>query len=224
MIGVLRAPRATLTDAAADPRWLGVALLIVTISAICSVGFLMTGVGRLAGLDQQVRQLESFGATIDDETYATMRSWVPYRPAISGAIIVIGWPLMWAGLAAFVKAIGNRFGRREIAFGQVFSIVVHASTVFALQSVVAAPINYVRESLGGATSLSTILPAFGESTFPARLLGALDIFMLWWVALMAMGLGILYEARALPIARWLIGAYGAAAVLLALTQALRGGI
>ena len=69
-----------------------------------------------------------------------------------------------------------------------------------------------------------IMPAFGESTFPARLLGAVDIFVLWWIVLAAMGFGMLYGTRTLPIARWLLGAYAAGAVLLALTQALRGGI
>ena len=224
MIGVLRSPRATLEEAIANPRWLGVAVLIVAISAACSAAFLSTAVGRLAALDQQVRQLESVGVAVDDEMYATLRRWVPYGPAVSAATIVVGWPLLWAAVAGAAKAIGNRFGRRDITFAQVLSVVVHASTVFALQSIVASPINYVRESLGGATSLSLIMPAFGDSTFPARLLGAIDVFALWWVALVAMGLAILYETRAMAIARWLLGAYGVAAVALALTQALRGGI
>jgi hypothetical protein len=35
---------------------------------------------------------------------------------------------------------------------------------------------------------------------------------------------MLYGTRALPIARWLFGVYGAGAAVLALTQALRGGV
>ncbi len=96
--------------------------------------------------------------------------------------------------------------------------------MFALRSVIAAPINYTRESLGGATSLSMVMPSFSESTFPARVLGAVDIFVLWWVVLVAMGLAMVYQVRTLPIARWLFGAYAAGAVALAMTQALRGGI
>ena len=60
--------------------------------------------------------------------------------------------------------------------------------------------------------------------FAARLLGAVDIFLVWWVVLIAMGLSILYRTRTLPIARWLLGAYAAGAAALALTQALRGGV
>jgi hypothetical protein len=161
---------------------------------------------------------------VDDAAYARLRSVVPYRPAISAGAILIGWPLGWAAIAAIVKAIGNRFGRHDIGLVQVLAVIVHASAVLALQSAIAAPVNYLRESIGGATSLAMIMPAFGESTFPARLLGAIDVFALWWVALVATGLGMLYGTRAMPIARWLLGAYGAMAVVVALAQALRGGV
>jgi hypothetical protein len=225
LTGMLRSPRATLKDAVQHPRSLGLGLLIVAISAACSAGFLMTRVGQLAALDQQVRQLESFGAVIGDDTYEDLRRLVPYRPLISAAFIVVGWPVLWVLTAQVLRWSGNRAveGARA-TFAQVLAVVVHASSVLALRAVVAAPINYARESLGGATSLSVVMPAFGESTFPARLLGALDIFVLWWVVLVAMGLSILYQTRTLTVARWLFGAYACGAAALALTQALRGGI
>ena len=220
---MVRSPRATLTSVIARPRSLDLAIAIIAISAICRVGFLLTPVGQLAALDQQVRQLESFGTVVTDETYRELLRWMPSWPAISAAIIVVGWPTLWMAIAGAVKTAGDRRGGAA-TFAQVLTVVVHASAVFALQSLIAAPVNYIRESIGGATSLSRIMPAFGESTFPARLLGAVDIFVLWWIALAAMGFGILYGTRSLPIARWLLGAYGAGAMLLALIQALRGGI
>jgi hypothetical protein len=219
---MIRSPRATLAQAIAAPRSLALGALIVAIAAACSTGFLMTRVGRLAALDQQVRQLESFGAVITDERYETLRRLVPYRPVIGASIIVIGWPCGWAALAAVLQRIGG--ARRRIPFAKLLTVVVHASAVFALQSVVATPINYARESLGGATSLGMVVPAFAESSFPARLVGAVDLFIVWWMVLVAIGLSMLYESRALPIARWMFGAYAAAAAALALTQTLRGGI
>jgi hypothetical protein len=229
---MVRSPRATLTDALRHSRSLDLAVLIIVISAVCSSGFLMTRVGQLAALDQQVRQLESLGAVVTDDTYDTLRAMVPYRPIISAAVIVVGWPILWAGAARLLVAVCDRvFGRprgpdentaRRRA--QALTIIVHASAIFALRAMIAAPINYLRESLGGATSLSVVMPAFGESTFPARLFGALDVFVVWWVALVALGVSILYQTRTLPIAKWLFGAYAGGAAALALTQALRGGL
>lgn len=221
---MVRSPRATLAGAIRSPRSLDLAILIVAISAVCSAGFLLTPVGQLAALDQQVRQLESFGAVITDDTYAELRRVVPYRPIIDAAVIIIGWPILWLCSARLLQWLGNRAGRGQTTFVQVLTVVVHASAIFAVRAMIAAPINYARESLGGATSLSMVMPAFGESTFPARLLGAVDIFVLWWVVLVALGLSLLYQTRTLSIARWLFGAYAGGAAAIALTQALRGGI
>lgn len=234
---MVRSPRATLSSAIASPRSLDLAILIVVISAACSAGFLMTRVGRLAALDQQVRQLESFGAVVNDDTYEQLRRVVPFRPVLSAAVILLGWPLLWVAAAALLQTLGNRVAgrvprptdesnapRRQARFAQVLTIVVHASAILAVRAVVSVPIDVGRESLGGATSLGMLMPGLGESTFPARLLGAVDIFALWWVTLVAMGLGILYQVRAMSVARWLFGAYAAGAAALALTQALRGGM
>ena len=125
--------------------------------------------------------------------------------------------------------VGNRVGaggpaRSRATFAEVLTVVVHASAILAVRTVVSTPINFARESLEGATSLSMVMPAFGESTFPARLVGAVDVFVVWWVVLIAIGLSILYQTRTLSVARWLFGAYVSGAAALALTQALRGGM
>jgi hypothetical protein len=221
---MVRSPRATLTNAVRSPRSLDLAVVIVVVSAVCSAGFLMTGVGQLAALDQQVRHLESFGVAITDDTYQDLRDVVPYRPAVSAAFILVGWPILWLLTARGVQWLGRRAGRGEATFPQVLTVVVHASAILAVRALISAPINYARESLGGATSLGTVMPAFGDSTFPARLLGAVDIFVVWWIVLIALGLSILYRTRTLPIARWLFGAYAGGAAAVALTQALRGGV
>ena len=232
LIGMVRSPRATLTSVVTKPRSLDLAVLVIAISVVCSAGFLMTRVGQLAALDEQVRQLESFGAVITDDRYEELRRVVPYRPAISAALIIVGWPVLWVVLARLIQGVGDRVMRlprqsdedRARKRAQVLAVVVHAWAIIGVRAVVAAPINYVRESLGGATSLSVLLPGFGASTFPARLMGTVDIFIVWWVVLMAMGVGILYQTRTFSIARWLFGAYLGIAAALALTQALRGGV
>ena len=71
--------------------------------------------------------------------------------------ILAGWPVLWTCASAGVRAIGNRAGHVQATFAQVFTVMVHASSVWALRAVVAVPINYLRESLGGATSLATVL-------------------------------------------------------------------
>ena len=222
---MVRSPRVTLAAAIEHPYSLDLALLVIGISAVSSAAFLLTPVGRLAALDQQVRQLESFGTIVTDELYASLRRWQRYRPLFSAALIAGGWPVAWGAIAAIVRAIGNRVQDRvKPTFAQVFTVLVHASAILALREVVALPINYLRESLGGGTSLAALLPGLGDATFAARLFGAIDLFIVWWVLLVAIGFGMLYRTRAFTVARWLFGAYATGAAGLALTQALRGGI
>jgi hypothetical protein len=224
LIGMIRSPHATLSRAVARPRSFDLAVLILGIVVVCSVGFLMTSVGRLAALDQQVRILESLGAVVTDDAYDQLRRWQPYRPALNAGVIVAGWPLLWICAAAIISVVGHRAGQGRATFGQVLTVLVHASAVFAVRALIATPIDYQRESLGGSTSLFMLMPGFGESSFGARLLAAVDIFAVWWVVLVAMGLSILYQTRTIRVARWLFGAYAAGVATLALTQALRGGI
>jgi hypothetical protein len=224
LIGMIRSPYATLSRAVVRPQSFDLAVLILGISVACSVGFLMTDVGRLAALDQHVRILESLGVAVTDDAYHQLRRWQPYWPAVNAVVTLAGWPVLWICAAAIISVVGQRVGQGRATFGQVLTVLVHASAVFALRALIATPIDYERESLGGSTSLFILMPGFGESSFGGRLLAAVDIFAVWWVVLVAMGLSILYQTRTIRVARWLFGAYAAGIAALALTQALRGGI
>jgi hypothetical protein len=85
------------------------------------------------------------------------------------------------GLARLDKAV--------VRLKPALAIVVHASVVLALQQVVATPLHYVRESLTSPTNLSGLLPMLDEGTWPARWVGSIDVFGLWWIWLLAVGLG-----------------------------------
>jgi hypothetical protein len=224
LAGMVRSPRATLAGVIARPRSLDLAVLIVAVSAVFSVTFLMTPVGRLAALDQQVRELESVGTVVTDSLYVKLRGWEHYRPLLSAVGIAVGWPVLWVCTAGLLRAIGNRVSLVKATFPQVLTVIVHGSSVFAVREVVATPLNYMRESLGGATSIAMLLPGLGDATFAARLLGAIDVFVMWWVLLVALGLGMVYHTRSMSIAGWLVGAYATGAFALTLTQALLGGV
>jgi hypothetical protein len=59
------------------------------------------------------------------------------------------------------------------------------------------------------------LPFLDENTFPARLLGSIDLFLIWWLVNLAIGLGVLYKRRTGPIAVGLLSVYLAIALIIA---------
>ena len=70
MVGVLFSPRATYAAIAARPRALGALAVITLVMIACQFSFLSTDLGKDLALEQQVRAMESFGATVTDEMYA----------------------------------------------------------------------------------------------------------------------------------------------------------
>ena len=86
----------------------------------------------------------------------------------------------------------------EASFKQVLAVVAHAGAVSALSSVFTGPLNYFRGAMGSATNLGVLLPMIDEKSFVGRLLGMTDLFIIWWLVVLAIGLGVLYRRRTQP--------------------------
>jgi hypothetical protein len=217
IIGVLVAPRATYADVAARPRWLGVLAVVLLVMATGSVIFFSTTVGKEALLDQQVSTLEGFGVKLPPDVYQRMeenlsRPTTPYITAASQIIFIPVVALIIAGIAmgVFTAVLGG-----DARFKQVFSVVAHAGVVSAAQQLFVLPLDYARGSLSSPTNLAVFLPFLDEKTFPARLLGSIDLFLIWWLVNLAIGLGVLYKRRTGPIAVGFLSIYLVIALIIA---------
>ena len=62
-----------------------------------------------------------------------------------------------------------------------------------------------------------------EDSFIGRLMGAIDIFLIWWIVVLAIGLGVLYRRRTQPIAASLLVVYGIIALCIAAVMSGLGG-
>jgi hypothetical protein len=224
LIGVLTSPGETFRNLAQHPRWLDMLLLITLVVSALQFWFLSTEAGQHALLDQQVRQLESFGMTVGDEQYAQMQQGIPMaRYFATGAVLVFS-PLMTLIIAGVLFAVFNAGLGGNAHFRQVLSVVTHAGVVTLLQHLFLAPLNYARESMSSATNLAVFLPMLDEGSLAARFLGIIDLFIIWWLVVLAIGLGVLYKRRTQPIAAGLLVVYVLIAAIVALVmRAFTGG-
>lgn len=223
IIGVLTSPGDTFRRLAEHPRWLGMLLLITLVSAGLQFGFLSTEAGQNALLDQQVRQLESWGMTVGDQQYEEMQRGLPMgRYFAAGAVLVFG-PLMTLLISGVLFAVFNAGLGGNAQFRQVFSIVTHAGVVLLLQALFVMPLNYARESMSSATNLAIFLPMLEEGSLPARFLGMIDLFFIWWIVVLAIGLAVLYRKRTQPIAIGLLVVYVLIAAAVALVMRAAAG-
>lgn len=215
VVGVVFSPRVTYAEIARNPRVLGALVAIIVIGAAVNYTFMSTDVGRMALIDQQISRMESIGMDVTDEMVAGMERAAPRFGYYSVAGTVVSIPLLvlvTAGIAffAFSGVMGS-----AASFKQVVAVVVHSVFITTLQLLFVTPLNYVRESMSGATSLGVFFPMIDADSLPGMLLGSIDFFRIWWIVNLSIGLGVLYKKRTSPVAWSLLAFYLAVVLIIA---------
>jgi len=223
LVGVLFAPRATYADVAARPRVLGVFAVVIAAIVAGTFAFLSTDVGQQASLDNQIRQMESFGRTVSDVQYQRMEQMAPYGKYFAAGAQLIFTPIVALVVAAIAYAVFNAMLAGEATFKQVYAIVAHSGVILIVQAAFSLPLAYARETLAGATNLAVFFPFLDDNTFVARLLGSIDLFLVWWFVSLAIGLGVLYRKRTGPIATTLLALYVSIGLIIAAIKTATSG-
>jgi hypothetical protein len=192
------------------------------VTAACGVAFAETSVGRQALVDQWERTALAFGRDVDDERYAGLVAMSEYGAVYAVVTALAGGPVLSCAVAGTAFAIFRR-GANDVRFAQVLAVAAHAGVVLALRPVVAAPLNYARETLVSPTTLGQLFPIFDEASPVARFLGAIDLFVVWWVIVLAIGMALLYRRSARATASAFVGVYVGLAALLAISMTIAGG-
>lgn len=214
-------PQLTLAAARANPRW-GVLLLVLTVlAAAAGAAVFSTEVGRQALVDQWERTAFAFGRPLDDAGYGRLVEWSEHAwlYGIANAVLdVTGVTLAAAALVVVVLGCPPEGGFRHI-----LAVTAHAAVILGIRQIAAAPLIYFRETTASATALATWFPMFDESSLAARLLGTIDLFLVWWAMVLAYGVSMLYSRPFGRTAAAFLGAYAALALALVLAMALSGG-
>jgi hypothetical protein len=222
--GVIFSPRATYAEIAARPRIFGALAFVLAVIVIATFAFLSTEVGQQASLDNQVRQMESFGRTVNDAQYAQMERMAPYSRYFAATVQLVVTPIMALIVAGLAFAVFNAALGGDATFKQVFAIVVHSGALLMLQALFTLPLAYARESLSGATNLAVFFPFLEENSFAARMLGSIDLFLIWWMVSLAIGLGVLYRRRTRPIATTMLVMYVTIGLIIAGIKTASSGV
>jgi hypothetical protein len=214
-IGVVTAPRATYEAVVTRPTWLGMYLLTAVIVGFGAALPMTTEAGKQAAVDQQVSTMEGFGMQVSDEQYAQFQKGTAVLPYTTAASVVFGSLVAALIMAAILWAIFNAALGGDARYKQILSVLVHASVISAVGQLFTGPINYFRGAVGSATSLSALLPMLDDKSFAGKLAGTIDIFIIWWLVVLAMGLAVLYRRKTQPIATTLFAIYACIALAIA---------
>ena len=185
--GVLLHPRATMAEVVRHPAFITTWVVVLLVVAVCAGLLLSTPTGQQALVDERVRLTEAMGGRVDDATYARLQNDPPVSIYLTSGGRLLLTPPVTIAVALGVMALARRDGA-AVTFVTALAIAVHATVVLALQQVIATPLNYAYESLTNPTNLAGLLRMFDEGSWPARLFGAIDLFGLWWMWVLAVGL------------------------------------
>src|SRR5687767_9522462 len=185
--GVLMHPRATMAEVVQHPAFITTWVVVLLVVAVCGGLLLSTPIGQQALVDERVRVTEALGGRVDDAAYDRLKSDPPVSIYLTSGGRLLLTPPVTLMVAAGIVGLA-RFEGARVRFVTALAIAVHATVVLALQQVVAAPLHYVNESLTSPTNLAGVLRLFDEGSVPARLFGTIDVFGLWWMWLLAVGL------------------------------------
>lgn len=223
LMRIIFSPRAAYADVAARPRVLGALAIVILVSTVAVYTFMSTEVGKQAGLDMQVRQMESFGRTLNDAQYQRMEQMAAYAPYFAAGSQVIWLPVVALIISGIAFAVFNAVLGGDATFKHVYAVVVHSGVIIAIQQLFTLPLDYARETLSSPTNLAVFLPFLDENTFAARLLGSVDLFLIWWSINLAIGLGVLYRKRTGPIATTLLVIYVTIGLVIAAVKTALAG-
>jgi hypothetical protein len=223
VVGVVVGPVETFGHVARDPRPAGMILFVSLVSAAATALFFSTEVGKVAWLDSVVTQQESLGRTINDVQYAGMERLADLLVYLVPIYSLVVGPLATMAIAGLLKAAFAVIAGGEATFKQTLGVVAASGVILLLRAFFVLPLNYVQESMASTTSLAVLLPMLSPEGLAGRFLGMIDLFAVWWVAVLSAGLAVLYRRSPGPITITLFALYGVIAGLIALVLTWVGG-
>lgn len=215
-IGIITAPRATYESVIAHPKWFGMLALCAVGLGVLIGGFLLTKVGQDAWLDAALNS--PFSGQVSDQQIQAMEKMAPYVGYGTVVYMLVLVPVFMAILAGILYAVFNAAMGGNATYKQVFTVVVHTGPVGLLSQLFTVPLNYFRGTMTSATTLAVLLPMLPEKSFAARLLGMIDLFLIWQFIVLSIGLAVLYRRRTQPIATALLVVYAIIAVIVAFVR------
>jgi hypothetical protein len=221
--GVVTSPRHTLTAVAARPRWAGMLVLTTLVAFACSALLLRTEVGQLALVDQWERTAIGFGGVIGDAEYARLQELSRQAVTYAAVTTFMSGPVLAFALAGVLTLGLRAVLDADVSFKQSLAVVVHAGVILALRQLIATPLQYMGETLASPTTLVRLAGSIDETSPLARFMGVIDIFVIWWIVVLAIGIAAATQHRVRPLAFAFAGVYIVLAVALALTMAMTGG-
>jgi len=209
-MGIITSPKATFEAVVRNPKWVGMLALICVLSAASQFALTATERGRAAALEFQVKKMEQMGVTVTDEMYTRMQQQQnsPIAKVFGLIAVFVFFPLFVLLISAILYAVFNAIMGGTANFKQIVAVLTHAWVVLAVAGVLGSALNMARGTMEtSVANLGMLLPMLPEGSFAGNLAGSIDLFRIWFIIVLAIGLGVLYKRKTSNVAIGLFSVY-----------------
>ena len=176
-------------------------LLILAVLGVLSF-WVIQDLATEVGYDTALERIENSSRIPDDqkvEIIAQMEERMD-GPQITGWVAsAFGGPVTVFFMALIALLVGNTFMGGSAKYGQLLNITAWAFMINILETIVKIPLMLNKWTLEVYTGLG-VLEIGEKGSFINSLLAGMDVFAIWRIILIAIGMGIIYNKKTQPYA------------------------
>jgi len=190
LIGVFTSPRETFEAIRAKPSWL------IPFLLVCVVGFGSVYLTRNVRVQEQIERIQNnpnIPSEQADKIIERMESGTSGRGLLLQAVFIpVGVAIAFLVVAGVLTFGGSVLLGGSASFKQVFSMYSWSSLIGVLSAIIKTPLIMATGSMSVATSLAVFMPADAYTTFLYNFLAKVDVFSIWQLIVVAIGMSVLY--------------------------------
>lgn len=189
ILNIFFEPRKIFENLKIKPRWL-VPFIIISIIGITSFYYTYPFImkGQIARIEANERIPDA-----QKEIIIERMSETEHPPIWQLGITPIFTFLYFLIVAAVLFFVGNVLLGGDSSFGRILSIFVYSSLVAIPQAIIKIPLVFMRETAEIQTSLALLLSPDIRETFLYRFFAQIDIFTIWTLILVSLGMAVMYN-------------------------------
>jgi len=190
MMGVFFSPKLTFASIGRKPDWL-IPFIIIILLAVISVYF-MQPIIISESLQKQHEKMEERGMSAEQmDTAAEQTAKVMKFTVLPIGIVGFAFTLVLGALIWLF--VGNIFLGGAAKFKHTFAVNVYRSLIPTIGGLIKLPIILSKETLNVHFSLATFMSDELRETFLYKVLMHTDIFNIWSIAVLCIGLAAIYN-------------------------------
>ena len=204
LAGIFTAPSGVFQEVARYPTWLAALLAVTLVTAALNGVVLWSKTGEAVVRQQFQEAIEKSGRDIPSEA---MDSQIAIYRYIGPASIVVIFPVMTLALSGLVYLIFSVVLGGEGTFKQAFSAYAHSSLIGIVGAAVATAMIFLKGNVKSSTAITAFLPFLEENSFVYRFCQGLDLFVIWQLVVLSIGMGIIGRMSTRKAATAIFSAY-----------------